>query len=173
MTYPSHYIVMNKIIFITVLSLLAIMANAQQPQEEDRIKQVVINAFDSIWSALNVDAMKAYYTDDFLLLEDGRTWNTDSISRFFRDVMIPRVQSLKKENRRPERINRLRFIRVSVSDTLAWMAYHNTAEFKIDGKTIDTPHWLESAVLVKRENMWKIQLLHASIIHENKNENDR
>ena len=42
--------------------------------DESRIKELIIESFDEIWSKLNSKNIDKYYTKDFLLLENGEVW---------------------------------------------------------------------------------------------------
>lgn len=57
--------------WVYVLFFLLPFSLSAQTAEEIEIKQVIQKSFDEIWSALDTDKMENYYTDDFLLLEDG------------------------------------------------------------------------------------------------------
>lgn len=46
---------------------------------------------------------------------------------------------------------------------MAWVSYWNKATFT-KGKLVETVVWLESAVLIRDDNEWKIQMLHSTRI---------
>ena len=60
-----------------------------------------------------------------------------------------------------KRINKFQFIKTEQNGDIAWVSYHNTAEFSLNEKQ-QTINWLESAVLRKENGRWKIKLLHST-----------
>ena len=46
---------------------------------------------------------------------------------------------------------------------MAWVSYHNTADLSVQTKKMKV-QWLESAVLIKEGQHWKIRLLHSTEI---------
>lgn len=152
----------------TIIALLCfvIPSWSQSATEEEAVKQVIEDAFNHIFSELNPDVIEDYFTPDFILLEDGKVWNNDSIRFFLREQVLPHVEKLKEENHTLERINRFDFIKISFSGNGAWVAYRNTGIFKIDGAMVDEVHWLESAVLKKTDKGWRVQLLHSTETNE-------
>ena len=101
---------------------------------------------------------KKYCTIDFLLLEDGDVWNMDTLANKlspFKAVSFSRT-------------NHLDFIRTQVKGNIAWVAYSNSADMVINGQKMNV-QWLESAVLVKEGNEWKIQLLHSTPLNSSTN----
>ena len=124
--------------------------------DESRIKELIIESFDEIWSKLNSKNIDKYYTKDFLLLENGEVWNNDSISNYLDHAV------LKKPT--PNRVNSIEFIEVKISNGMAWVAYKNQAIFSLDKKTIRKAHWLESATAILTKNGWKLEMLHSTRI---------
>lgn len=124
--------------------------------EKTRIKNLVIESFDEIWSTLNSKNIDKYYTKDFLLLENGEVWNNDSIANYL-DKAI-----LRKPN--PKRMNTIEIIEIKVENRIAWVAYQNYATFSTDNKIIRKAHWLESATAILTENGWKLEMLHSTRI---------
>ena len=128
--------------------------------DESRIKELIIESFDEIWSKLNSKNIAKYYTEDFLLLENGEVWNNDTISKYLDNAV------LKKPI--PIRVNSIEFIEVKVLNGLAWVAYKNQAIFSLENKIIRKAQWLESATAILTQNGWKLEMLHST---RTKNEN--
>ena len=124
--------------------------------DKTRIKNLVIESFDEIWSKLDANNIDKYYTNDFLLLEHGEVWNIDSIKNYL-DKAI-----LRKPN--PERMNTIDIIEIKIANKMAWIAYQNYATFSTDNKIIKKAHWLESATAILTENGWKLEMLHSTRI---------
>ena len=136
--------------------LASFCMQAQNTPEPAKVQQAVIQLFDGI-AALDETMIKRHVTTDFVLLEDGAVWTTDTL--------INKLNPLKAA--RFSRINHLRFIQTDVKGNTAWVAYYNTADMTIN-ETKRTANWLESAFLVKQGGIWKIRLLHSTVVNPNK-----
>ena len=123
---------------------------------ETQIKNLIIESFDEIWSELESKNISKFYTDDFLLIENGEVWNNDSIANYLNNARLA--------NPIPKRVNRFDFIEIKIIDGIAWLAYHNFATFTINNEITREAHWLESANAIKTKNGWKVQMLHSSKI---------
>ena len=124
--------------------------------DKTRIKNLVIESFDEIWSQLNSKNIDKYYTRDFLLLENGEVWNNDSITKYLDNAI------LRKPN--PTRINTIEIIEIKIANRMAWIAYQNYATFSNENKIIRKAHWLESATAILTENGWRLEMLHSTRI---------
>jgi hypothetical protein len=124
--------------------------------DKTRIKNLVIESFDEIWSKLDANNIDKYYTNDFLLLEHGEVWNIDSIKNYLNKAI------LRKPN--PKRMNTIDIIEIKIANKMAWIAYQNYATFSTDNKIIKKAHWLESATAILTENGWKLEMLHSTRI---------
>ncbi len=122
------------------------------------IKQVVVEAYDSIWSKFNVDAIDDYHVKDFTLLNDGE----DVWSNFDVVIYLKRIKKLQDQSL--VRINEFEFLESKINGNMAWITYYNTANFSHELVTLNDSKWLESAVLVKQNGHWKFQLLHTTTV---------
>jgi hypothetical protein len=122
--------------------------------DESQIKGLIIESFDEIWSKLNSKNINKYYTKDFLLLENGKVWNNDSISIYLDNAVLKKPL--------PSRVNSIEFIEVKILNGMAWVAYKYQAIFSLDNKIIREAHWLESATAILTENGWKLEMLHST-----------
>lgn len=138
---------MRKIFIFLVLITIGLHAAAQQKND---IQAPVIRLFDGM-SAMNNDAIKAELSTDFTLLENGKVWNTDSLTTAIN----------KGKGMDIKRVNKFEFLKTEQAGNTAWVSYYNTAELEFKGRQI-TVRWLESAVLVKEQGKWKIKLLHST-----------
>jgi len=150
---------MKKLTTIILMICFTTISFGQVSNETDKalIKNLVIESFDEIWSELNSKNIDKYYTNDFLLLENGEVWNNDTIAKYL-DRAI-----LRKPN--PIRINTIEIIEIKVTNGKAWVAYQNYATFSVDNKIVRKAHWLESAVAILTENGWKLEMLHSTRIN--------
>ncbi len=142
---------MKRLFFIAIAVALFSHANAQAPGEKQKAHQAIINFFEG-FSARDISIIKKHATADFLLLEDAMVWTTDTIAN--------RFQQAKARGGSFTRANSFDFIKTEIKGQTAWVAYHNTA--KISGDRPRTVKWLESAVLIKQGNDWKLQMMHST-----------
>ena len=123
---------------------------------EQAIQQLVIDAFDQVWSALDTNSLARLHTDDFLLLEHGEVWTNDSIINYQRRAMTGMLEQGY------QRTNRMEFLTTEGSGNLAWTTYHNYGTWTVGQDTTGQAHWLESAVAVKTAEGWKLKMLHST-----------
>ena len=149
---------MKRLNFIILMMFFTTISFGQVSNETDktRIKNLIIESFDEIWSKLDAKNIDKYYTKDFLLLENGEVWNNDSIKNYLDNAML-RKPSLK-------RMNTIEVIEIKIANKMAWIAYQNYATFSSDNKIIRKAHWLESATAILTENGWKLEMLHSTRI---------
>jgi hypothetical protein len=149
---------MKRLNFIILMMFFTTISFGQVSNETDktRIKNLIIESFDEIWSKLDAKNIDKYYTKDFLLLENGEVWNNDSIKNYLDNAML-RKPNLK-------RMNTIEVIEIKIANKMAWIAYQNYATFSSDNKIIRKAHWLESATAILTENGWKLEMLHSTQI---------
>lgn len=148
--------------FVFVCFSLPLSAQIAREGDEELVKQLIIDSFQDLLSDAKIEKINDYYTEDFLLLEHGEVWTNDSIRKYM-NVML-------KMEQLPERINSFEFIEVKIKGDMAWTAYHNVAEFRIDGKKVGEMKWLESASAIRTEDGWKLEVLHSTRKEEEKEE---
>lgn len=149
-----------KRIFQLLIIFIGITAMSQNSEmkKEDQIKELISNSFQKIFSDLDPQALDTYCTQDFLLLETGEVWDMDKMRNY-----LDRASKQKSE---VIRFNSFDFIEIKIEGKMAWVAYHNKAEFKSGEKVVRELNWLESATAILTEEGWKLQLLHSTIAEE-------
>lgn len=95
-------------------------------------------------------AMRETSTEDFQLLEHGEDWTMQEL-----------VDAVQPKGNPYERKNFFCQIRAQQKGDVAWVSYWNKAEIRREGE-LRTVVWLESAVMVRQDDGWKIQLLHST-----------
>ncbi|MCR9292955.1 MAG: nuclear transport factor 2 family protein [bacterium] len=95
-------------------------------------------------------AMRETSTEDFQLLEHGEDWTMQEL-----------VDAVQPKGNPYERKNFFCQIRARQQGDVAWVSYWNKAEIRREGE-LRTVVWLESAVMVRQDDGWKIQLLHST-----------
>ncbi len=102
------------------------------------------------------DAMRETATKDFQLLEHGEDWSMQKL-----------VDAVQPKGKPYERKNFFDQIRARQKGDVAWVSYWNKAEIRRGGG-LRTLVWLESAVMVKEDDRWKVQLMHSTRLDPDK-----
>ena len=151
---------MKKTLLLISLFLLNLTSFAQSKNtDEGQIKDLINNCFNEMWSELDSGKILKFHTTDFLLLENGVVWTNDSISNNFTTTLL-------REKVIPKRSNKITLIDTKISNGMACVAYHNYAVWAIGEKIYGKAHWLESAIAIKTDNGWKIQMLHSTRVKD-------
>ncbi|WP_020535611.1 nuclear transport factor 2 family protein [Lewinella cohaerens] len=127
---------------------------------EEAIQQLVIDAFDQVWSALDTNSLARLHTEDFLLLEHGEVWTNDTIINYQRNAMAGMIEQGYV------RTNHMEFLTTGANSELAWTTYHNYGTWTVGKDTTGQAHWLESAVAVKTAEGWKLKMLHSTRVQK-------
>ncbi len=136
-----------------LFSTVAFGQNSPEP-DEIQIQNLIQNSFDELFSKFDSEQITSFYTEDFLLLEQGEVWDIEIITDYFE-------QAIQNPNA-PTRTNRFEFIQTKVEGNRAWTSYWNYATLKQDGEVIRELKWLESATAVKTDQGWKLDMLHST-----------
>ena len=135
---------------IILAALLIPAISVAQISEQARVNNTIVAMFKGL-ADLSIDQIRNTSTEDLIILEHGEIWNMDTI--------VAKVNELKALN--PVRVNSFDFVKTEVRDNTAWVAYHNKAIITMNGQKVQY-HWLESAVLVKQGNDWKVKMLQST-----------
>ncbi|OEY72323.1 DUF4440 domain-containing protein [Salegentibacter salarius] len=149
-----------KRIFQFLIMFMGITAMSQNSElnKEDKIKELISNSFQKIFSDLDPEALDTYCTQDFLLLETGEVWDMKRMRNY--------LDRASEQESKVVRFNSFDFIEIKIEGKMAWVAYHNKAEFKSGEEVVRELNWLESATAILTEEGWKLQLLHSTIAEE-------
>jgi ketosteroid isomerase-like protein len=140
----------NRFSLLPFILCITITSLAQKPTEQQQVQQVLHLVFDA-FSEGSLTKMEQALTPDVKILETGEVWTLDTIRSHF---ARPRPADFK-------RINTLDFFQIEVEGNMAFVSYHNTAAIHANGKD-RIVKWLESAVLVRKGNSWKVKMLHST-----------
>jgi len=145
--------IMKSLCFLIVC--LVLLVNCQTGQDLEREKQnvesTVIDFFNAV-SEFNYQEMEDHCTDDFMLVEFGQFWKVDSL-----------VSLLKPSEGKSRMVYGFTDFVTHMEGSVGWTSYRNTG-VRTAGEEKTDYEWLESAVLKKKEGMWKIALLHSTRI---------
>ena len=139
------------IIAITVTGLLL----AQKPLTANlqTMQQTVIEMFDALSNRDSV-SLKNYCAADILLFENGMVWNLDTLIK--KAITLNQSTDFK-------RINIIDFINSAIHENTAWFTYNLYSAITRDGKQ-SSVQWMETVVLIKDKSLWKIKVLHSTLI---------
>ena len=143
---------MNKLFSGLLAAIFCLFAfpSAAQQDAKHAVEKALTDYFDAL-AVQDLSALKRQSTNDILILENGATWNMDTIVN---RVTLAKGLVLK-------RTNHIRFLRTEVHGDQGFVAYDNRAEILMADRTVNR-HWLESANLVKQDGVWKIWFLHST-----------
>ncbi len=147
----------RKNLLLTFLILfVSSLTFAQNQKEKDilSLRKLVEDSFQDILTDLKSEKITDYYTDDFILIENGEIWNTDSVRNYLEKARL-RIP-------KPTRENKFDFFKMEIMEDVAWVSYHNYATFTTQNSAPRVIHWLETIIAVRTELGWRIKLLHNS-----------
>jgi hypothetical protein len=147
---------MKKLLCVAVISLISVFylrAQVKLTENQQLVQKVIIDTFQAL-SDRDTDKLKSNCTPDLLLLENGIVWNLDSLTQ---------KNNQNKAITEFKRINKIGFIETKVWNNIAWTTYNNQAEVSKNGQH-SLIKWLETAVLIKEGKIWKIEVLHSTLI---------
>lgn len=136
-----------------ILSIDAIHSPEKGLSDSTQVQHLIQNSFDVLFSSYDSDRISEFYTSDFLLLENGEIWDVDLVRNYLNTAGL---------NSTSTRTNRFEFIKTEIKGDYAWIAYHNYAVIKSEGKPDRNLHWLESATAIKTSEGWRLELLHST-----------
>ena len=138
---------------IQMFFLLVCIAVSTSSFAQESPFRAVQNLFSAM-SKVDHANMKNVVTSDFQLLEDGEDWNINDLIK----VVNPSEYS---------RTNYFSVIKTKTLGDIAWVSYWNKA-ILTKGELVKDAVWLESAILIRENHVWKIQMLHSTKIKSEK-----
>lgn len=140
-------------IFIVVIGLLA----SSNSYSNETTPFNTVQRFFSAMSSFDYKGTKAVVTQDFQLLEVGEVWDINDYFNVLKSL----------EGKFEKRRNYFSIIRKVSSKDNMWVSYWNKAIIKPIGHDPITLFWLESVVISRENNEWKLQLLHSTKVEHN------
>ena len=147
----------QKNVLLTFLLLFVYCFSFAQNQKEDDIlslKKLVEDSFQDILTDLKSEKIADYYTEDFILIENGEIWNIDSVRNYLERAQL--------RTPKPTRENKFDFFKIEIMEDVAWVSYHNYATFTTENSPPRVVHWMETVIAIRTEQGWRIKLLHNS-----------
>jgi ketosteroid isomerase-like protein len=140
-------------VFIAILLMSKLHAQQQFSKEQRAAQQVIVAMFEAL-SNRDAVSLKACCTADISFYEYGQVWNMDTL--ISKAIVMNQAADFKRSNT-------FDFINTSTDKNMAWVTYRlHSAIFK-EGKQANL-EWLETVVLAKEKNQWKIKQLHSTLI---------
>ncbi len=136
-----------KAVFLALSLLVCTSAQSVERPPFDAVR----NLFAAM-SAFDYARMRSVVADDFQLLEDGEVWDIDTLISAITPGENPYV-----------RRNFFSLIKAESNNDVAWVSYWNRATFTMSDDASEWV-WLESALLIKDQGEWKVQLMHSTPI---------
>jgi hypothetical protein len=127
--------------------LFSIQANAQIEKEPQGVIESVFQAL----SDRDEVTLRSLCTKDIIIVEDAKLWTIDTLANYIRK---PLPEDYKRENQ-------FKFLKHVVDDSIACITYENEARVSGKGKKF-LIIWMETAVLIREENKWKLKILHST-----------
>ncbi len=143
---------MRKINLLVLTLLMTATIAAQTPtKEQQAVQQTIENMFTAL-SHSDTSALKMYVTRDVNFLEYGQIWNIDTIvHKAMLGKTIPDFN----------RINSFKYVSTTINQKTAWVTYYLQSTITKGGKE-EIVKWLETVILIRSRNFWKINVLHST-----------
>lgn len=143
-----------KIALILTLCSTLIIANAETKKHNNEPFSAVNDLFAAM-SSRDHKAMKEAVTDDFVLLEHGEVWSiTDLVNAVDPDAKYKRT-------------NYFSVINSDIKNDMALINYWNKANISSNKGKYDLI-WLESVVVIKQGNTWRLSQMHSTRLEPGK-----
>ncbi len=149
---------MKKLILFFAAILFTGLVQAQEPlsKSQQAVQQSIQKMFDAL-STSDTAGLKQYSTADIKFYEYGQVWTIDTMIQ----KMIPLMKVADYK-----RTNKLDFVSTTINRNIAWATYRLQSEITRNTK-IDLVKWMETVILVKEKNQWKIKVLHSTLVKRN------
>ena len=157
--FDSNKIITLKKIIILIPAIYFstfLPAQRQLTKDQQEVHQTVINLFEALSNRDSV-SLKNNCTADILLLESGSIWNADTL--ILKAITLNTATDFK-------RINTFDFVNTTVADNTAWTTYNLHSVITRNGKQ-SSVQWMETAIVIKEKQKWKIKILHSTLIRRN------
>lgn len=139
-----------KLLLFTLLFFVTVQAQTTS-KEEQKVQQVIENMFATL-SSFDTVALKTLVTNNVRFYEYGEVWTIDSLIKIvMRGKSIPDFK----------RTNSFQVVKTNIQNETAWVTYYLQSLVTRNGKE-DTVNWMETVILIKEKNKWKIELLHST-----------
>lgn len=146
----------QKIKLLLIAVLLSASVNAQRLQGKEIVQQTVEKMFATLTNA-DTTALKTLVSTNVHFYEYGQVWTIDTL-----------IQKILQSASTPgfKRTNSFDFVSTTINKKTAWVTYYLQSTFIRNGKE-DIVNWLETVVLIRQKNQWKVDVLHSTRMNRN------
>jgi hypothetical protein len=141
---------MKRKCLLALVMLIALIGCQPTKDDPENLKRVLVAYFDGVASK-DLKKLNDVTTSDFVLFEDGRIWNNDSL-----------VTTMNKYYKNFSAKFSFEYVNVNVDQESGQLTYYNRCNCIIND-TSKTFNWLENATFKKVDGKWKMNFLHSSI----------
>jgi len=139
---------------LTLVSIAFALINTSIISANDTVNDTpafrAVQEFFAGLATFDENRMRNTMTDDFELLEMGEVWDADKLV----NTVMPYKGMIKRQNF-------FDLITYKHNGDSVWVSYWNKAQ-KQTSKGAKQDLWLESAVIMKTDTGWKMQMLHST-----------
>lgn len=143
---------MKKLIFCLIIFTAITIGCGQTSNHEDPeiLKQVLFEYFEGIKNK-DLERMNDVTTSDFVLFEDGKVWNNDSLFNLLHSM--------------PDYVAEYEFshINIEMENKVGYMVYFNHMDITLSDTIKQQYDWIESATFKKIDGVWKLNFLHSTV----------
>ena len=149
---------MKKNILLSAAIVIAIVSVAQEQVTKDRlaVQQTIIKLFTAL-SNSDTAGLKLYSTTDVKFYEYGQIWTMDTLIQ--KVMLVSKASDYK-------RTNSFEFVNTTINKKTAWATYYLQSTITRNSKQ-ETVKWMETVILLKEKNQWKITVLHSTRLVKN------
>lgn len=141
------------LIIYLLLITTPIFAQESLSNDKKNVQQAMISLFKAL-SGLDSIELRNSSFPDVIFYEYGEAWPMDTlINKVFLSVA----------GKDFKRTDTLHFINTTINGNTAWTTYNLHSDIILNDKHVHI-HWLETSILVKDKNRWKLKVLHSSLI---------
>ncbi|MCU4166589.1 nuclear transport factor 2 family protein [Carboxylicivirga caseinilyticus] len=140
----------RNLLLIIGIGLILSCQNEKQTDNPEVLEKVLISYFDGIKDK-DLDKMNASTTNDFVLFENGKIWNNDSLFNFL-NALPPYSATFT-----------LSPLKTSIDEEIGNLYYLNHMDMTLNDTIEDKYDWIESATFKKVEGEWKLDFLHSTV----------
>lgn len=136
------------ILLLTPFLLLS-SCQEQKADNPEQLRTVLTGYFDGI-KTKDFQKMRDLTTADFIIYEDGKVFNNDSLFNMINSFPKYTVEY------------KLEHMKINVDNSSGHIRYFNHGDFVFNDTTQVTFDWLESATFRKIDGKWKMDFLHST-----------
>lgn len=148
---------MPKIKLLLVSLLLSAITSAQTTSSKQAIvQQTIIKLFTAL-SNSDTAGLKLHSTSNVRFYEYGQIWTIDTMIQ--KMMVMSKAEDFK-------RINSFEFVNTTINKKTAWVTYYLQSTITRNNQQ-EIINWMETVILLKEKNQWKITVLHSTRLVKN------